>query len=86
MKAFNMVEFQEKMKYGRASGIELGGTDFVKFAEAFGAKGFRITTSSEVESVMDAALSHVGVSLVDVRIDYSEAKDLAGHLIEGSVG
>lgn len=27
--AFNMVEFQEEMKYGRSSGIALGGVDFV---------------------------------------------------------
>lgn len=32
---YNMVEFQEEMKYGRSSGIALGGVDFVKFAESF---------------------------------------------------
>lgn len=84
--AFNMVEFQEEMKYGRSSGIHLGGVDFVKLAEAFGGKGFRISDSSQLEGVMDEALAHNGVSLVDVRIDYSEAKNLAGNLIKDSVG
>jgi catabolic acetolactate synthase len=79
--AYNMVEFQEKMKYGRSSGIKLGGVDFVKFAEAFGAKGFRINDSSEVESVIKEALAYTGVSLVDVKIDYSDVGDLAGQLI-----
>lgn len=83
---YNMVEFQEEMKYGRSSGISLGGVDFVKFAEAFGAKGFRIHDNSEVDYVMAEALSYKGVSLVDVRIDYSHAKDLAGNLIKDSVG
>ncbi len=83
---YNMVEFQEEMKYGRSSGISLGGIDFVKYAEAFGGKGFRIHDNTEVESVMEAALAHKGVSLVDVRIDYSHAKDLAGNLIQDSVG
>lgn len=81
-----MVEFQEEMKYGRSSGIALGGVDFVKFAESFDAKGFRMNDSSQVESVMDEALAHKGVSLVDVRIDYSHAKDLAGDLIKDTVG
>lgn len=81
-----MVEFQEEMKYGRSSGIALGGIDFVKFAESFGAKGFRIGDSSQVESVMDQALAHTGVSLVDVRIDYSHVKDLAGNLIQDNIG
>lgn len=84
--AYNMVEFQEEMKYGRSSGIKLGGVDFVKLAEAFGGKGFRISDSSQIEKVMDEALAHKGVSLVDVRIDYSHAKDLAGNLIKDSVG
>ncbi|CAK1355260.1 unnamed protein product [Cercospora beticola] len=84
--AYNMVEFQEVMKYNRSSGIKLGGIDFVKYAEAFGGKGFRIHDSSEIESVMDQALAHNGLSLVDVRIDYSGAKDLAAGLIQDSVG
>jgi acetolactate synthase-1/2/3 large subunit len=75
--AFNMVEFQEVLKYGRSSGVRLGGVDFVKFAETFGAKGFRISDSSQVESVLKDALAHQGVSLVDVAIDYSDNLDLA---------
>ncbi|MDG3374972.1 thiamine pyrophosphate-dependent enzyme, partial [Vibrio parahaemolyticus] len=38
---YNMVEFQEKMKYQRSSGVDFGPVDFVKYAEAFGAKGIR---------------------------------------------
>ncbi|KAL9535067.1 Acetolactate synthase [Sphaerulina musiva] len=84
--AYNMVEFQEEMKYNRSSGIKLGGIDFAKLAEAFGGKGFRINSSSEIETVMEQALAHKGVSLVDVRIDYSKVKDLAAGLIQDSVG
>lgn len=84
--AFNMVEFQEEMKYGRSSGIHLGGVDFVKLAESFGAKGFRVHEAGELERVMEEALAYEGVALVDVRIDYSQAKDLAGNLIQDSVG
>jgi len=84
--AYNMVEFQEEMKYGRSSGIHLGGVDFAKYAEAFGGKGFNMDDSSQIESVMDQALAHKGLSLVNVRIDYSHAKDLAGNLIKDSVG
>lgn len=83
---YNMVEFQEEMKYGRSSGIKLGGVDFVKLAEAFGGKGYRISDSSEIEKVMDEALAHEGLALVDVRIDYSHAADLAANLIKDSVG
>lgn len=80
--SYNMVEFQEVMKYGRSSGVELGGVDFVKFAEAFGAKGFKINDSSEIEDVIKEALAHEGVSIVDVAIDYSGNADLAANLVQ----
>jgi acetolactate synthase-1/2/3 large subunit len=77
-----MVEFQEEAKYGRSSGIKLGGIDFVKYAEAFeGAKGFRINSNEELEKVMKEALSFQGVAIVDVRIDYSRSADLMKDII-----
>lgn len=79
--AYNMVQFQEEMKYGRSSGIKLGGVDFVKFAEAFGAKGLRVSSQDELEGVMKEALEHKGVCLVDVRIDYSMNIELGQKLI-----
>lgn len=80
--AYNMVEFQEEMKYGRSSGVRLGGVDFVKFAEAFGARGYRVSDVSELEGVMKEALAFEGVSLVDVRVDYGNNVELAKHVIE----
>jgi hypothetical protein len=35
---------------------------------------------------MEEALAYKGVALVDVRIDYSQAKELAGNLLQDSVG
>ncbi|KAK9367156.1 thiamine diphosphate-binding protein [Lipomyces kononenkoae] len=78
---YNMVEFQEELKYGRSSGIALGGVDFVKFAEAFDAKGFRIRSGDELETVMKEALAYEGVSIVDVSIDYSHTQDLASRVV-----
>jgi catabolic acetolactate synthase len=78
---YNMVEFQEEIKYGRSSGIALGGVDFVKFAGAFGAKGFRVEVAEEMESVMRNALAYKGVSIVDVKIDYSHNLQLAQNIV-----
>ncbi|TDZ68463.1 Acetolactate synthase [Colletotrichum trifolii] len=82
---YNMVEFQEVDKYGRSSGVDLGGVDFVKYAEAFGAKGLRVTRSSELEAVMKEALSHEGVCIVDVEIDYSHNSELMKNVIQDSM-
>ena len=50
--AYNMVQVQEELKYGRSSGGALGGVDFVKFAESFGAWGVRIGVERVVEGVL----------------------------------
>ncbi|KAI9844777.1 MAG: hypothetical protein M1837_005310 [Sclerophora amabilis] len=78
---YNMVEFQEELKYGRSAGVDLGGVDFVKFAESFDAKGLRVTDSADLEKTMREALVHEGVTIVDVQIDYSHNHDLAGEII-----
>lgn len=80
--SYNMVEFQEEMKYGRSSGVKLGGIDFKMFAESFGARGYRVESAEGLREVMDEALGFEGVSLVDVRIDYSEAGKLAAAVNE----
>lgn len=76
-----MVEFQEEMKYGRSSGVKLGGIDFKTFAQSFGARGYRVESAAELRDIMDEALAFEGVSVVDVRIDYSEAGTLASHVL-----
>ncbi|KAH7322662.1 acetolactate synthase [Stachybotrys elegans] len=82
---YNMVEFQEVDKYGRSAGVDLGGVDFVKYAEAFGAKGLRVSRSSELEAVMKEALSYEGVCVVDVEIDYSHNHELMKNVIQDNI-
>ena len=87
--AYNMVQFQEEMKYGRSSGVELGGVDFVMLARSFGARGESMDCEGQVEEVMrrvvggdvDGKEGGGGVIVVDVRIDYSRVRELAGHVI-----
>lgn len=82
---YNMVEFQEVDKYGRSSGVNLGGVDFVKYAEAFGAKGMRASSSQDMEATMKEALAYKGVCVVEVVIDYSDNHDLMTHVIADSI-
>lgn len=74
--SYNMVEFQEEMKYQRSSGVHFGPVDFVKYAEAFGAKGLRATTKSELEKAIQEGLATDGPVIIDIPIDYSDNKEL----------
>lgn len=74
--SYNMVEFQEEMKYDRSSGVHFGPVDFVKFAEAFGAKGLRATSKAELETAIQEGLATEGPVIIDIPIDYSDNKEL----------
>ncbi|KAK0725567.1 acetolactate synthase [Lasiosphaeris hirsuta] len=82
---YNMVEFQEVDKYGRSSGVDLGGVDFKTYAEAFGAKGLKVTSSGEMESAMKEALAYKGVCVVDIEIDYSQNHELMANVLADGI-
>ncbi|HAP8565669.1 TPA: acetolactate synthase AlsS [Enterococcus faecium] len=73
---YNMVEFQEKMKYQRASGVDFGPVDFVKYAEAFGAKGIRATSVGELEKALEEGFATEGPVIIDIPIDYRDNEKL----------
>jgi acetolactate synthase-1/2/3 large subunit len=70
--AYDMVRFQEVAKYGRASGVDFGPVDVVKFAEAFGAKGLIIDTPDQIAPTLKKALALDGPVVVGVPVDYRD--------------
>lgn len=83
---YDMVKFQEEMKYPQAAGVKFGDCDIVKYAESFGATGLRVDKPSDLNKVMHQAFSTDGPVVVDVPVDYSNNKDLAAHLIDSQLG
>jgi acetolactate synthase I/II/III large subunit len=73
---YDMVATQEKLKYGRTSGIEFGPIDYIKYAEAFGATGLMINTPQDVASVMRRAFDTPGPVIVGVHVDYRDNHQL----------
>ncbi len=73
---YNMVEFQEIMKYQRSSGVDFGPVDFVKYAEAFGAKGLRVTNVEELEHALEEGFKTEGPVIIDIPIDYRDNEKL----------
>ncbi|KAA8385443.1 acetolactate synthase AlsS [Acetobacter tropicalis] len=69
--AYNMVEMQEKKKYGRGSGVDFGPIDFAKFAEACGAKGITVNSADGVGKALRDAMDVQGPVVIAVPVDYS---------------
>ena len=79
---YDMVKFQEEMKYGQAAAVKFGPVDFVKYAESFGAKGYRVNKASELEAVLDKAFKEKGPTIVDIPVDYSFNHELGKSILE----
>ena len=66
-------QWQELFWDKRYSSVKMGGSpDWVKLAEAFGAKGMLVTEKSELKDSFRAALAEEGPVLVDVRVTKEE--------------
>lgn len=74
---YNMVKFQEEMKYGRSAGVNFGAVDFVQYAKSFGATGLRVDHAGDLEKVLDQAFATEGPVIVDIPIDYSDNDKLS---------
>jgi acetolactate synthase-1/2/3 large subunit len=74
--AYNMVATQEKLKYGRTSGVDFGPIDYIKYAQAFGATGLMINTPDDVAPVMKKAFGTPGPVIVGVHVDYRDNHQL----------
>lgn len=83
---YDMVRFQEEMKYQDSAGVNFGQVDLVKFAESFGATGLRVDDPSNLEETMKKAFSVEGPVVVDVPVDYSHNHELAKSLIDTQLG
>jgi acetolactate synthase I/II/III large subunit len=70
--SYDMVAVQEKQKYGRVSGTNFGPVDPVKYAEAFGARGFMIQAPEQIPSVLRQAFDTPGPVLIGVHVDYTD--------------
>jgi len=69
--AFNMVEIQERKKYGRGSGVEFGPIDFATYAQACGAKGIAVNSPASLASALRQAMDVEGPVVISVPVDYS---------------
>jgi acetolactate synthase-1/2/3 large subunit len=72
--AFGMIRWKQAVDRFPDFGMTFDNPDFVKYAEAYGAKGTRVRAVEELKPALEAAFAGGGVHLVVVPIDYSENK------------
>jgi len=70
--AYGMIRWKQAVDNFADWGLAFGNPDFVKYADAYGAKGRRVETADALVATLEAAFSEGGVQLVTVPVDYSE--------------
>jgi len=69
---FGLIQYKQMKKFGRAFGVHFGNPDFVKFAESFGARGWRLESARDFKKILKEALSLKVPSVIEIPIDPQE--------------
>lgn len=70
--AYGMIRWKQAVDGFSDWGLTFGNPDFVKYADAYGAEGWRVDATDQLVPVLEKAFNTGGVNLVVVPIDYSE--------------
>lgn len=71
-----MVKQQQQINFRRECMVKLGSVDLVKYAESFGALGYRVEQAAELIPTLKKALASKRPCIVEIAIDYSENRAL----------
>jgi acetolactate synthase-1/2/3 large subunit len=70
--AYGMIRWKQAVDSFADWGLTFGNPDFVKYAEAYGAQGWRIEATDALLPTLAGAFDAGGVHLVAVPVDYTE--------------
>lgn len=69
---YGMIKWKQAAMGFKDFGLDFGNPDFVKYAESYGACGYRIDRTDKFLPVLKECLNSGGVHLIDLQVDYSE--------------
>ncbi|MCE3237863.1 MAG: acetolactate synthase [Gammaproteobacteria bacterium] len=77
--AYGMIKWKQEAMGLPDFGLNYNNPDFVKYAEAYGAKGHRISKTEDFADTLKTCLNSKGVHLIEVPVDYSENARVLTH-------
>jgi acetolactate synthase-1/2/3 large subunit len=69
---YGMIQWKQDSLGFPSYGLSFANPDFVRYAESYGAKGYRISAADELQPLLEKTIATPGVHVVDVPIDYAD--------------
>ena len=80
--AYGFIRWKQQDMGFEDFGMDFGNPDFVRYAEAYGARGLRVEAVDQLEVRLREAKASGGVVLIDCPIDYSVNSEMGSDLVE----
>ncbi|MHA6791993.1 acetolactate synthase large subunit [Pseudonocardia bannensis] len=80
--SYGLIEWKMNLELGRSSSVRFANPDLVRYAESFGARGYRVGAAGELLPILREALADDGVSIISCPVDYTENMRLTDWLGE----
>ena len=77
---YGLVKWKQMQRFGRPAFTDFRSLDFVRYAESFGAKGYRIEAADELASALKEAIESDAISVIDCPVDFTENLKLTERL------
>jgi acetolactate synthase-1/2/3 large subunit len=73
---YGLITWHQLRHFGRPAYIDFKNPDFVKYAESFGAKGYRVERTEDLVPTMKREFADTSVVIIDCTVDYREKMKL----------
>jgi acetolactate synthase-1/2/3 large subunit len=80
--AYGMIKWKQANMNFPNYGMDMGNPDFVKYAESYGARGYRPGSAAEFIPLLQETLATPGFALIEVPVDYSDNDRILNHEIK----
>ncbi|MEE8365586.1 MAG: acetolactate synthase large subunit [Gammaproteobacteria bacterium] len=77
---YGLIKWHQDRRFGRDTQIDFNNPDLVKYAESFGATGYRVESAGDLLPILKKAIADNTVVLIDCPVDYSENMKLTEKL------
>ena len=80
--SYGMIRWKQANMGFKDWGLTYGNPDFVKYAEAYGAQGYRVESAAHLPELLKHCLGAPGVKLIDCPVDYADNDRILNHEIK----